>query len=103
MLKHATKSHARQLSLFPVFPPPGPVAAAGIKERGAVYTRRETVEFILDLAGYTDDKPLHHYRLLEPSFGNGDFLLVAVERLLSAYWKSGHVSSSVFDDLADAI
>ena len=60
----------------------------GIKERVAVYTRRETVEFILDLSGYTDDKPLYHFHLLEPSIGNGDFLLVVVERLLSAYAKN---------------
>jgi hypothetical protein len=29
------------------------LAAAGIEERGAVFTRREVVEFILDLIGYT--------------------------------------------------
>jgi hypothetical protein len=34
------------------------------KERGAVYTRRETVDFILNLAGYFPDRPLHHYTLL---------------------------------------
>lgn len=27
--------------------------------RGAVFTRREVVELILDLAGYTGDRPLH--------------------------------------------
>lgn len=52
--------------------------------RGAVFTRREVVEFILDLCDYSDDRPLHQCRLLEPSFGEGDFLLVAVERLLSS-------------------
>lgn len=35
--------------------------------------------------GYTADQPLHQRRLLEPSFGNGDFLLPAIERLLQAY------------------
>lgn len=58
------------------------LAHAGIEERGAIFTRREVVEFILDLAGYTPDKPLHSLRLLEPSFGNGDFLIPVVERLL---------------------
>ena len=43
---------------------------AGIEKRGAVFTRREVVEFILDLVGYTADKPLHRLRLLEPSCGH---------------------------------
>lgn len=60
------------------------LSTAGVEERGAVFTRREVVEFILDLVGYTADRPLHRTRLLEPSFGDGDFLLVAVERLLAS-------------------
>lgn len=56
-------------------------------ERGAVFTRTEVVEFMLDLAGYTSDKYLHRLRLLEPSFGRGEFLLEAVKRLLAA-WKA---------------
>lgn len=58
-------------------------------ERGAVFTRREVVDFMLDLAGYTPDRPLHGMRLLEPSFGGGEFLLAAVERLLSAFRAAG--------------
>ena len=57
--------------------------AGGIEARGAVFTRREVVDFILDLTGYTIDQPLHRRRLLEPSFGNGDFLLPAIDRLLA--------------------
>ena len=60
------------------------MAYAGGAERGAVYTRREVVDFILDLVGYTDDQPLHTFRLLEPSFGEGDFLVPVVERLVRA-------------------
>lgn len=41
-------------------------------ERGAVFTRPEVASAILDLSGYTEDKPLHRLRLLEPSFGGGD-------------------------------
>ncbi|WP_246149962.1 Eco57I restriction-modification methylase domain-containing protein [Arenimonas fontis] len=58
---------------------------AGIDERGAVFTRREVVDFILDLVGYTPDRPLHEERLLEPSFGHGEFLLAAIERLVAAW------------------
>lgn len=60
-------------------------------ERGAVFTRREVVDFMLDLAGYTPDRPLHTMRLLEPSFGGGEFLLAAVARLLLAYQAAGGV------------
>ncbi|MDE2706575.1 MAG: Eco57I restriction-modification methylase domain-containing protein [Gemmatimonadota bacterium] len=63
------------------------LAQAGIEERGAIFTKREVVEFILDLVNYTADRPLHRIRLLEPSFGGGDFLLIAIERLLKAWSK----------------
>lgn len=61
-------------------------------ERGAVFTRREVVDFMLDLAGYTPDRLLHSMRLLEPSFGGGEFLLAAVERLLTAFQAAGGVA-----------
>ena len=59
-------------------------AEGGIEERGAIYTRREVVDFILDLVGYTVEQPITEYRLLEPSFGDGDFLLPALDRLLES-------------------
>lgn len=64
-------------------------SASGAEERGAVFTKREVVAFILDLCGYTADQPLYQRRVLEPSFGNGDFLLPAVERLLQAWQAKG--------------
>lgn len=70
--------------------------------RGAVFTRREVVDFILDLAGYTEDQPLHERRLLEPSFGGGDFLLPVIERLLGA-WRASKPNGSALDDLGNAI
>ncbi len=60
---------------------------AGIEARGAIFTRREIVEFLLDLCGYQAHRPLHKLKLLEPSFGGGDFLLPAIDRLLAA-WKT---------------
>lgn len=59
------------------------------KSRGAVPTRQEVVDFMLDLIGYTTDRPLHTQRLLEPSFGDGRFVLSAVERLIIAWRKHG--------------
>ena len=60
------------------------LASAGMEARGAIFTRREVVDFILDLVGYTPSRPLHTPRLLEPSFGDGSFLLPAIERLITA-------------------
>ena len=79
------------------------LSEASSEERGAVFTRREVVEFILDLSGYTSDVPLHHQRLLEPSFGSGEFLLAAVERLLTAYYEREPNSVNLVDDLGNAI
>lgn len=73
-----------------------------VEARGAVFTRREVVDFILDLAGYTPDQPLHEKRLLEPSFGGGDFLWPAVARLLAA-WRFHGDGGLMFDALKEAI
>jgi hypothetical protein len=73
------------------------------EERGAVFTRLEVVDFILNLAGYTEDKPLHKKRLLEPSFGGGDFLLPIVRRLLRAWRAANGSMESVLDDLGDVV
>lgn len=62
--------------------------ASGANERGAIFTRREVVNFILDLVGYVVSEPLYERTLLEPSFGEGDFLLPAIERLLVAWKKA---------------
>ncbi|MES2024318.1 MAG: Eco57I restriction-modification methylase domain-containing protein [Pseudomonadota bacterium] len=39
---------------------------------------------MLNLVGYTSDADLFRLSFLEPSFGNGEFLLPAIERLLTA-------------------
>ena len=64
-------------------------AETGTDERGAIFTRREVVDFILDLVDYVPSKDLHTARLLEPSFGHGDFLIPAVERLMSSLKSKG--------------
>lgn len=78
------------------------LADQGETERGAVFTRPEVVASLLDLAGYTADRPLHTWRVLEPSFGAGDFLLAAVDRLLAAFAASGGRPKSV-QTLRDAV
>lgn len=78
-------------------------ATAGIEGRGAIYTRREVVDFILDLAGYTADKSLHTLRLLEPSMGQGDFLTPVIDRLLEAWQREAGRRGDVVADLGDCI
>lgn len=75
---------------------------AGTESRGVIFTRTEVVDFILDLVGYTKEIPLYKYRLLEPSFGGGDFILPIVRRLLTA-WRATENSGSALDNLGDAI
>jgi type I restriction-modification system DNA methylase subunit len=62
------------------------MAESGAESRGAVFTRREIVDFILDLIRYTSDKPLHTMRLLEPSFGQGDFLMPLRQKMLFLFY-----------------
>lgn len=69
------------------------LSEAGAEARGAIYTRREVVDFILDLSGYTANRPLQKLRLMEPSFGGGDFLFPAIERLLSVWQTEDGLSS----------
>jgi hypothetical protein len=75
---------------------------AEVDSRGAIFTRGEVVDFILNLTGYTEDQPLHEKRLLEPSFGGGDFLLPIIERLLGV-WRTARPNGSALDDLGNAI
>lgn len=76
--------------------------------RGAVFTRPEVAAAILDLSGYTADRPLHRLRLLEPAFGEGDFLLPALDRLLEeceaslAPVRCEELHYPVFDEFREA-
>jgi len=63
------------------------LSTAGREARGAVFTRHEVVEFILNLVEYTPQTALSA-TLLEPSFGEGDFLFPATNRLLHAWEKA---------------
>jgi hypothetical protein len=72
------------------------------ESRGAIFTRLEVVEFILNLVGYTADRPLYERRLLEPSFGGGDFLLPIIKRLIIS-WRREKFTESALSVLSDAI
>ena len=99
-----TASHQRALpGLCPIEAAVASMAVAGSESRGAVFTRREVVDFILDLTGYTADKPLHKFRVLEPSMGQGDFLTPVIDRLLEAYQRDTGSRRDVVADLGNCI
>jgi len=52
-----------------------------VQEYGAVFTKPWMVDFMLDLCGYTSAKNLAELLVVEPSCGDGSFLLPIVERL----------------------
>jgi adenine-specific DNA-methyltransferase len=56
---------------------------------GVVLTKPHIVSLILDLAGYVADADLTSMRLLEPSCGQGAFLVQAVQRLLDSAAQRG--------------
>lgn len=61
----------------------GVFSEAPAEKRGAIHTRPEVAEFILDAVGWKESEPLESLRLLEPSAGEGDFLLPAARRLIA--------------------
>ncbi len=59
------------------------------KSHGSIYTRPEVVHFILDLLDYKASEPLRSKRILEPSFGGGDFLFPIIDRLIESLRLDG--------------
>ena len=59
--------------------------AEPIEPVGAIFTKPEIIELILDIAGYVPvTERLSAARLLEPSCGDGAFLVAAIRRLLAS-------------------
>ena len=75
----------------------------GAESRGAVFTRVEVVEFMLDVVGYVADAPLYRKTMLEPSCGGGDFLLPMIDRLVESWQSSQPEKDNVVDDLGDTL
>jgi type I restriction-modification system DNA methylase subunit len=77
-------------------------SGGGIEARGAIFTKPEVVNFILDLSGYKATSDLAQLRLLEPSFGGGDFLIPAIKRLLGS-WRTHKSRNPTRKELQDSI
>lgn len=71
--------------------------------RGAVFTDPTVVRCMLDLAGYDPARELSSLRLLEPCFGEGEFLLPAIDRLLRAYEQRNQGMEVAEQELQDCL
>ena len=78
-------------------------AIDGNKPKGALFTRLEVVEFILDPSEYTPDSPIENIRIPEPSFGDGYFLAPIVKRLMERYIQIPKKERPTPDSLKDCI
>jgi adenine-specific DNA-methyltransferase len=69
------------------FDPPGLVVVG--EPKGVVYTKSWVVDLILDLAGYRASEDLTALYAVEPSAGDGAFLIPMIRRLLDSVEKHG--------------
>ncbi len=60
-----------------------------LDRKGVVYTKRWVVDFLLDLAGYTEDGNLVDSIVVEPAAGDGAFLVRMAERLILSCRRQG--------------
>lgn len=68
---------------------PRPALVLPFEPKGVIYTKRWVVELLLDLAGYTSEKNLVDATAVEPSAGDGAFLIPMIERLLESCKRLG--------------
>lgn len=65
---------------------------------GDVFTSHEVVLFMLDLAGYTSNRDLSKETILEPSCGEGDFLIEILNRINESSAIYGFNPEKVFNE-----
>ena len=54
-------------------------------DKGQIYTRPEVVEFMITAIGLNSNEDFENARILEPSCGEGEFVVALVHRLLRSY------------------
>ncbi|MGO8982739.1 MAG: hypothetical protein ACLP3Q_06740, partial [Streptosporangiaceae bacterium] len=69
--------------------PLGSAQLATARERGVVYTRPWVADLILDLAGYRAGEDLAARYVVEPSAGEGAFLVPMIRRLVASLAAHG--------------
>lgn len=65
-------------------------------QHGDVFTAPVVVGYILDKVGYMPDRDLSHTRILEPSCGEGEFVVEIANRLIQSAQKFGFDISEAF-------
>lgn len=65
-------------------------------QHGDVFTSPVVVDFILDSVGYTANRDLSRVRILEPSCGDGEFVVEIVRRLITSAAKFGFNVNEAF-------
>ena len=65
-------------------------------QHGDVFTSPEVVSYMLDLVGYTADKDLSKTSILEPSCGEGEFVVEIILRLLESSRRFGFDFEAAF-------
>ncbi len=76
---NSTSRHRQSLLFTPEYP-----KLQCIEKKGVVYTKEWVAQFILDLAGYSEDQNLVDSIAVEPAAGEGAFLVPMVRRLISS-------------------
>ncbi|HEY7778242.1 MAG TPA: Eco57I restriction-modification methylase domain-containing protein, partial [Nitrososphaeraceae archaeon] len=66
---------------------------------GTVMTNKLVADFMLDISDYLESKNLSNVKLLDPSAGNGIFILSSIERLYRSSVKFGFSFSESLDNL----
>ncbi len=78
-------------------------SASAKDKRGAVFTRDEVVDFVLRISGFYARNQILGCRTLEPSCGEGDFLLPVVDHLLEQVAASGSTELRNVEQIKGAI
>lgn len=56
-------------------------------QHGDVFTKPQVVDYMLDLVGYTADNDLSSVSIMEPSCGNGEFMVAIIHRLKESAFR----------------
>ena len=59
------------------------------KKHGDVFTSPDIVKYMLDMSEYTSDRDLSSITVIEPSCGEGEFVLEIISRLSQSAGKNG--------------
>ncbi len=61
-------------------------------DKGQIYTKPEVVEFMITSIGLNSSEDFNNARILEPSCGEGEFVVALVRRMLSSFVKKPNIN-----------